>query len=161
MKFRLITSTTLGGNMSSVMRTDVENIIVVGIDGSEHSKSALRWAAKLAPLLNCTIFAVSIWQYPLMVGVEGMVTYEWEPDKEAQRVLDTTIDQVFGSHVPDGLSREIKQGNTTTELSELSKNATMLIVGKRGLGGFIGLLMGSVSRSVVEHAKCPVLVLHE
>lgn len=147
--------------MSTVLRTDVENIIVVGVDGSEHSKNALRWAAKLAPLLNCTIYAVNIWQYPLMVGVEGTVMYQWEPDKEATRTLDRTIDDIFGAHVPDGLSREIKQGNTTTELVELSKNATMLIVGKRGLGGFIGLLMGSVSRSLVEHAKCPVLVLHD
>ena len=96
-----------------------------------------------------------------MVGVEGTVMYQWEPDKEADRVLNKTIDDVFGSHVPDGLSREVKQGNTTTELVEASKNATMLIVGKRGLGGFIGLLMGSVSRSVIEHAKCPVLVLHD
>ncbi len=147
--------------MTKVLRTDIENIIVVGVDGSEYSKSALRWAAKLAPSLNCTIYAVSIWQYPIMVGVEGTVMYQWEPDKEAERVLDAAIESVFGAKVPDGLSREVKQGNTTTQLVELSKNATMLIVGKRGLGGFMGLLMGSVSRSVVEHAKCPVLVLHE
>ena len=147
--------------MSNILRTDLENIIVVGVDGSEHSKNALRWAAKLAPLLNCTIYAVNIWQYPLMVGIEGSVMYQWEPEKEAERALNAAIESVFGAHVPDGLSREIRQGNSTTELVEVSKNATMLIVGKRGLGGFIGLLMGSVSRSVVEHAKCPVLVLHD
>lgn len=96
-----------------------------------------------------------------MVGVEGTVMYQWDPEKEAERALNAAIESVFGAHVPDGLSREIRQGNSTTELVEASKNATMLIVGKRGLGGFIGLLMGSVSRSVVEHAKCPVLVLHD
>lgn len=67
---------------------------------------------------------------------------------------------MFGSEAPPWYSSAIRTGSAARQLIAESEGAEMLIVGSRGLGGFTGLLLGSVSRSCAEHADCPVLVLH-
>lgn len=134
--------------------------IVVGIDGSDSSKNALRWAAKLAPALGATIHAVVAWEYPIVFGLEGGIPGTWKPDETAKEILNNTLDSVFGKERPAGLKGSISQGHATFVLLDASNNAEMLIVGSRGLGGFSGLLLGSVSSTCAEHAKCPVLVVH-
>lgn len=134
--------------------------IVVGIDGSDSSKNALRWAAKLAPSLKATIHAVVAWEYPIVFGLEGGIPGTWKPDETAKEILSNTLDSVFGKEHPAGLKGSISQGHATFVLLDASKDAEMLIVGSRGLGGFSGLLLGSVSSTCAEHAKCPVLVVH-
>ena len=135
--------------------------IVVGVDGSESSKTALRWAAKLAPVVGGVVEAVIAWEYPMMLGWEGDIPDWWHPDEDAAKVLDSTLDSVFGQARPPGLVASARQGEPTTVLLEASKHAGMLIVGSRGHGGFIGLLLGSVSSACAEHAVCPVLVVHD
>lgn len=144
--------------------------IVVGIDGSEPSKAALRWAARLAPLLGCTIDAVTAWQYPLLAGLNpGFANVGVMPDfaelldteQLAKDGLEETLQEVFGDHRPVGLATAVVHGQPAQALIEASADATMLVVGSRGHGGFAGLLLGSVSSACAEHAKCPVLVLHE
>lgn len=134
--------------------------IVVGIDGSDPSKNALRWAAKLAPFLGATIHAVIAWEYPIVFGLDGGIPGAWKPDETAKDILRDTLDSVFGKERPVGLNGSISQGHATFVLLDASKDAEMLIVGSRGLGGFAGLLLGSVSSACAEHAKCPVLVVH-
>lgn len=134
--------------------------IVVGVDGSDSSKNALRWAAKLAPSLGATIHAVVAWEYPIVFGLEGGAPGTWKPEETAKDILNNTLDLVFGKERPAGLKASISQGHATFVLLDASKDAEMLIVGSRGLGGFSGLLLGSVSSTCAEHAKCPVLVVH-
>lgn len=134
--------------------------IVVGVDGSESSKIALRWAAKLAPALGATIDAVVAWEYPTMLGWEGGIPDWWQPDDDAKKILDETLNAVFGKTPPKGLVGSIHQGHPTNVLLDASRGAEMLIVGSRGHGGFAGLLLGSVSSTCAEHATCPVLVVH-
>lgn len=134
--------------------------IVVGVDGSESSKEALRWAARLAPSLKATIHAVVAWEYPILLGADGGMPSTWKPDETAKEILTNTLDEVFGKERPVGLEASISQGHPTFVLLDASKDAEMLIVGSRGLGGFAGLLVGSVSSTCAEHAKCPVLVVH-
>jgi len=134
--------------------------VVVGVDGSESSKTALRWAAKLAPALDASIEAITAWEYPMMLGWEGGIPDWWRPDEDSTKILQETLDEVFGSAKPAGMIQGIRQGHPTTVLLEASKNASMLILGSRGHGGFVGLLLGSVSSTCAEHAKCPVLVVH-
>lgn len=134
--------------------------IVVGVDGSESSKSALRWAAQLAPVLGGTIDAVIAWEYPMMLGWEGGIPDWWRPDEDATKIMAEAIEAVFGKNPPKGLTTSIRQGHPATVLLEASKGAGMLIVGSRGHGGFAGLLLGSVSSTCAEHATCPVLVVH-
>ena len=134
--------------------------IVVGIDGSDSSKNALQWAARLAPSLGATIHAVVAWEYPIVFGLEGGMPGSWRPDETAKEILNHTLNAVFGNERPAGLKGSISQGHPTFVLLDASKGAEMLIVGSRGLGGFAGLLLGSVSSACAEHAKCPVLVVH-
>lgn len=142
------------------MDTSSSNQVVVGIDGSDTSKAALRWAARLAPSLSATIHAIVAWEYPIIFGLEGGIPSEWRPDENAKEILSASLEEVFGKDRPAGLRGSISQGHPTFVLLDASKDAQMLVVGSRGLGGFAGLLLGSVSSACAEHAKCPVLVVH-
>ncbi len=133
--------------------------IVVGIDGSAESTQALRWAAGLAAATGARVEAVAAWQYPVVYGW-AYPPLEWSPEQDMRKALTTAVDQVFGADRPAGLELEIREGHPSTVLLEASKDATMLVVGSRGHGGFAGLLLGSVSAAVAEHATCPVLVVH-
>jgi nucleotide-binding universal stress UspA family protein len=138
--------------------------IVVGVDGSEPSKQALRWACFLADAVGGTVEAVIAWHPFTVWGSVGTgwvaMPADWNPEQEAAKALTATLDQVFGAHRPKGLELTVREGNAAKVLLELSKDARMLVVGSRGHGGFAGLLLGSVSGACAEHATCPVLVLH-
>jgi nucleotide-binding universal stress UspA family protein len=133
--------------------------IVVGVDGSEPSRAALRWAARLAPGIGATIEAVIAWEFPTNFGW-AVETGDWRPDRDAETILNETLDAVFGSERPDGLVGSVREGRTASVLLEAARGAEMLIIGSRGHGGFTGLLLGSVSAECAEHASCPVLVVH-
>lgn len=146
--------------MASEENKKTNHEIVVGVDGSESSKYALKWAARLAPSLGATIHAIVAWEYPIVFNLEAGLPGAWQPDVTAKEILNETLDTVFGKERPAGLKGSISQGHPTFVLLDASKKAEMLIVGSRGLGGFSGLLLGSVSSACAEHAKCPVLVVH-
>jgi nucleotide-binding universal stress UspA family protein len=133
--------------------------IVVGVDGSESSNEALRWAARLAPSLDATIHALVAWEIPVVYGLDAALP-TWKPDETAQEILNKSLEKVFGKTRPAGLIGSISQGHPTFVLIDASKDAEMLIIGSRGLGGFAGLLLGSVSSTCAERAECPVLVVH-
>lgn len=133
--------------------------IVVGVDGSESSIEALRWAARLAPSLDAEIDALMVWEYPHTYGF-AVFPDDYRPDLEAARALTESIVTAFGSTTPDGLRESVREGHPSQVLTDASRGAGMLIVGSRGHGGFAGLLLGSVSAHCAEHAACPVLVVH-
>ncbi len=138
--------------------------IVVGVDGSESSEHALRWAHFIAHFTESSLEVVTAWE-PftsfrwLGAGWETVPT-GWNPAQDAEDVLTATIDKVFGDRRPAGFQQTVQDGNAAKVLLEASKGARMLVVGSRGHGGFAGLLLGSVSAACAEHATCPVLVLH-
>lgn len=134
--------------------------IVVGVDGSDSSKVALQWGAQLAPLFGNTLEAIIAWDYPAMMGWEGGIPESLPMKDGSKKILEETLTSVFGKDLPKGLVSNVVQGHPATVLLKASKNAKMLIVGSRGHGGFVGLLLGSVSSSCAEHATCPVLVVH-
>lgn len=133
--------------------------IVVGVDGSPESRQALRWATDLAKLLGATINVVSAWQYPTTYGYAAPLP-DWNPDEQMRRVQSQVITGVFGEENPSGVARIVVNGGAARVLLEASQTALMLVVGSRGHGGFAGLLLGSVSATVAEHASCPVLIVH-
>ncbi len=133
--------------------------VVVGVDGSDHSRHALRWAAFLAGQLETSLAAVAAWDYPLTYGYAALPT-EWDPAADMRTMLDEAVAAVFGPQPPPGLTRSVRRGGAAEVLLEASRRATMLVVGSRGHGGFAGLLLGSVSAHVAEHASCPVLIVH-
>lgn len=132
--------------------------IVVGVDGSAPSILALRWAGALAPLLKARIRAVTCWQFHIAVGT--FIPVIWDPEEEARRVCAAAVDTAFDGAPPAGLEMVAAQGQAAKVLVEESRKAQLVVVGSRGHGGFEGLLLGAVSATVAEHAKCPVLVAH-
>lgn len=136
-----------------------EGRIVVGVDGSPHSQQALRWGAHLAAIFGARLDAVTAWEYPSSYGWAS-VPAEWNPGQDMEKVLDDTVQAVFGDQPPAGLQPQVREGGAAKVLLDASVGAIMLVVGSRGHGGFAGLLLGSVSANVAEHASCPVLVIH-
>jgi nucleotide-binding universal stress UspA family protein len=150
--------------MSTTQIPDSGGRIVVGVDGSDPSKHALRWAQFMAQATTSTIEAVAAWEPFTGFGWAGAgwvaMPTDWNPAQDAEKALTATIDDVFGEHRPAGLALTVREGNAAQILLEVSEHARMLVVGSRGHGGFAGLLLGSVSAACTEHATCPVLVLH-
>ena len=133
--------------------------VVVGVDGSASSESALRWARRIAVAEGADIDVVGAWAWPSVMGVAG-TPLEYSPQADIEKELTEAVDEVFGADRPAGLKVRAVEGGAAHVLIEASRDALMVIVGSRGLGGFLALLLGSVSGHVAEHAFCPVLVVH-
>lgn len=132
--------------------------IVVGVDGSPSSVSALQEAQLIARALGAHLDAVAAWQLLPYLGVPAVE--DRRPQIEADRVLDDAITAAFGDWTPHDLRRTVIEGAPAKVLVEAGKNARMVVVGNRGRGGFAGLRLGSVSSQVAQHAACSVLVVH-
>ncbi len=136
-----------------------ERKIVVGIDGSDSSVLALRWAAHYAALLPAKLQVVMAWEYPPSFGWTTIAP-DWSPADDVRKVLADSARAAFGDEWPAGMQLEGREGGAAKVLLDACEGATMLVVGSRGHGGFAGLLLGSVSANVAEHAPCPVLIIH-
>lgn len=135
----------------------VKNRIVVGIDGSEVSIDALRWAARQATITGAELKVVMAWHYPVLAGDSPVSTVpDWHAD--AMIALDRVI---ADAHLQKTLSAssEVIEGHPAQVLIDAAAGADLLVVGSRGHGGFREMLLGSVSGQVCAHAPCPVLVV--
>ncbi len=140
------------------MSTTSDTRIVVGVDGSEQSIEALRYAQKLAPVFGARIHAIAVWDYP--AEYPGYVPLGTKEFSEAAEVhLAKAFKEAYGGHAPEGSEKTVVFAHPAKALVKASENAALLIVGRRGHGTFGGLLLGSVSRACVAHAHCPVLVV--
>lgn len=133
--------------------------IVVGVDGSDASVEALRRAQSLAGPLSAKLVALSCWDIPQMY--DGYVAMGIDDfDIRAGEILQDSVVKAFGTETPANVETRLVQGHPRRMLIEASRSADMLVLGRRGHGGFGGLLLGSVSSACVAHAHCPVLVVH-
>jgi len=132
--------------------------IVVGVDGSAQSITALRYARKLADALGHNVEAVGAWQ--IHTTFEQYAPTNWDPEEDARAVVDEAIQEAYGDAPPAGLTVRMEMGVPTQVLINASEGAEMIVVGTRGRGGFKGMVLGSVSSSVASHAKCPVVIAH-
>lgn len=135
-------------------QTEKRPRIVVGVDGSLPSVLALRWAGALAPLLEADIRVVTAWEFEIPHG--RLTPAVADPDRVAGNVCSEAVSKVFGPAPPPALELVIRQGPAAKVLVDESRQAQLLILGSRGLGGLEGLLIGAVAK----HAKCSVLVAH-
>jgi nucleotide-binding universal stress UspA family protein len=137
--------------------------VLVGVDGSDESIGALRWAARYAAATGATIRAVLCWHYPAAVGPapvgKAPKPITDEVRTEMQEHLDKALTEVFGTGAPPRVQPEIAYGHPAEVLVEESQHADLLVVGNRGHGKFTGMLAGSVSMHCVTHAACPVVVV--
>lgn len=134
--------------------------IVVGIDASAGSLKALRWALEEAGLRGADLELVHSFPTPELVTLPAIVTLPSDEElrKAAEAVLEDALVEVGGSGgVPVILT--VRSGPAAGVLTEVAQGADLLVVGARGLGGFRGLLLGSVTHAVVAHSPCPVVVI--
>lgn len=136
--------------------------IVVGIDGSDHSKAALRWALGQARLTGASVDAVTAWRYPATYGLAVIPgPGELDFDGESRKVLADAVAGA-GAGTPGVEVRQlVGEGPSAEVLLNVAKGADLLVVGSRGLGGFRSAVLGSVSLACVLHATCPVLVFRD
>ena len=135
-----------------------QRAVLVGVDGSESSKNALRMGARIAQSLGAPLAAVMFWEGPALY--EGWRTVD--PDKPPAGTEDRfreAVADAFGAEVPEGLSTHLLHGRAAARLVEESESALMLVLGQHGRGGMRALSLGSASHACVAHARCPVMVV--
>lgn len=134
------------------------NKILVGIDGSEGSKAALRWAIDEAKTHGATIEALYAWSYLDQSALGGDFVPGYSED-DARVELDKTVDEVLGTESAVSIERTVICELPARALIKASAGADLVVVGARGLGGFRELLLGSVSHQVANHVACPVTII--
>jgi nucleotide-binding universal stress UspA family protein len=134
--------------------------IVVGVDSSETSLKALRWALAEARLRGASVEMVHAFPRPELVGMTMVVTLPSDDElrEASDQVLAEALEAVGGAG--DVLvTTHVGAGGPASVLVEVGEGADLLVIGSRGLGGFRGLLLGSVTQQVIAHAPCPVVVI--
>lgn len=145
--------------MANEPQSDTTPRIVVGVDGSDPSKAALRWGIKHARLTGAVVDAVIAWRYP--------ASYAWTPEigaaerlrDTATATLDKTLAEVVGADESVTVRPVVGQGHPAQVLIDAADGAEMLVVGNRGHTTFSGALIGPISERCVHHATCPVVVV--
>jgi len=148
------------GRLWSEVSEMTDGRVVVGVDGSPSSVKALRWAVRYAELTGAEVEAVTAWKYPSTYGWAPVIGGETDFEGDAGQILAWALGQV--TDAPDVLvCPSVIRGDAADVLIRAAKGADLLVVGSRGHGGFVGLLLGSVSQDCVHHAPCPVLVVRD
>jgi len=136
--------------------------IVVGLDGSSGSLTALHWAVEQATVLHAEVDAVLAYNYDLAwIDIGSDYETKWiEGHAHAARdALQQILADALPEPLPIAVHPVVVEGAPAAVLVEMSRNASLLVVGTRGRGGFTGLLLGSVSQRCAEHAHCPVVIV--
>lgn len=132
--------------------------IVVGIDGSPSSVSALQWAVRQAELTHGSLEIVATWDWPASFGWSS-IPEGYDPASDLKKMIDPLIAGLRASHPQVTMESKIVEGHPAPVLIEESKGADLLVVGSRGHGEFVGMLVGSTSEHCVANASCPVVVI--
>lgn len=134
--------------------------VIVGVDGSEGSRAALRWAAEEAACWGVPLVAVWAWEFsPLIVATDAPTGIGALSEKVAARLREVLVAEL-GEDRADRVETLVVEDAPVRALLDAARPGDLLVVGSRGLGGFKGLVLGSVSQQVVHHAPCPVTVVH-
>ncbi len=135
--------------------------VVVGVDGSESSLAAVDLAATEARLRGLPLRVVHAFMWPELGVPLGPSPYgppEGGLQNDAERLLRAAVERA--GRTPDlDVDSELVTGGPAAVLIEESREAALVVLGDRGLGGFTGLLVGSVAVQLAAHAHCPVLVV--
>jgi nucleotide-binding universal stress UspA family protein len=137
--------------------------VVVGVDGSDSSRRALRFAFTEATLRETTLTAVHAWVAPDAAGLtsaraSGGVDWSFLAQRAAD-VLDETLASARTDFPDVEVAGQVANDHPIQALLEASRHAQLLVLGSRGRGAFTGLVLGSVSHSAVRSAHCPVAVV--
>ncbi len=157
--------------------------IVVGVDGSEHSKRALRRAVEEAALRDATLDAVHVFRPPRRAFADDLISLPIgigvgmgpispddandprpNPDEQAAGTAYAALER-FVADATEGMSGPkpglvvIASDDPADALLDASRDADLVVIGTRGLGGFAGMLLGSVAHQCIQRCRCPMLIL--
>lgn len=131
-------------------------VIVVGVDGSEGSADALRWAAGQAQLTGASLRVIASWRWPSYVT---RVPPGADPAGDTERTLHESVAPIRAEYPELEITEHVVQGPAGPSLLTHAENATLLVVGARGRAAFPGMLLGSVAEYCVRNGPCPVVVV--
>ncbi len=131
--------------------------VVVGVDGSEESARALRWAAEYVQRVGGLVHAITVWHQPVQFGYR-LPTSDAELEQRARESLDGIVSSVKSEFPAVEVKSRLLRGHVVDELVGLSHQADIMVMGNKGHGAFTGMMVGSVTLKLVHHARCPVLV---
>ncbi|MCC6223681.1 MAG: universal stress protein [Thermoleophilia bacterium] len=144
--------------------------IIVGVDGSPGARAALRFALEEARLRGAVLHAIHAWMHPLYEGVPGPFVVGFPPgpaldevreqlERTARGALDAALAEEAAAAGGVEVRREVVEGAPARVLLDAARDADLLVVGSRGHGGFVGLLLGSVGAQCARHSPCPVAIV--
>lgn len=138
--------------------------IVVGVDGSQGASNALEWAIAEARLRVARLRIVTAWHVPIgAYGAPGFApavspSLRESLGQEAERIAQDAAQRAVDAGL-EQVEHLIQEGQAAGILIEAAKDADLLVVGSRGHGGFVGLLLGSVGQQCAHHAVCPLVIV--
>ena len=148
------------------VRTGKPLPVIVGIDESDHSTRALAEAFDIAGMLHAPLNVVHMWEIGAAVGMgdlggQGMMDWqllELLQSRQRQR-MDELVEPFARKYQNAHVSKVFQDISPAKGLTELSREAQLVVVGSRGHGALADSLLGSVSQNLIHHAECPVLVV--
>jgi nucleotide-binding universal stress UspA family protein len=143
--------------------------IVVGVDGSDASREALRWAVEEAKLRGVRLVAVHAWSFvpaqplgdPGMLAVPaGDLAGQLSAESDAAAAtLESSLAEALGTEHGVEVDERLVEGDAGEAIVAEAAGAELIVVGSHGRTGLRAALLGSVSRHVASHAACPVVVV--
>ncbi|HSS68577.1 MAG TPA: universal stress protein [Nocardioidaceae bacterium] len=153
---RIVGTTETGEPMS-----EADKPVVVGVDGSLHNASAVEWAAEEADRAHrtlCLVTGTAEFSQPRVgVGTEYVVAYD--TDLHFNRMMIDLARRIRTEHPSVLVSPGVRRGEASACLAELSRTASVVVVGKRGLGAVRRAMLGSTSIATVGRTRCPTVVV--
>ncbi len=148
----------MSGITSAADRGSHRARIVVGVDGSEQSINALRWAVQQAELIGAEVRAVMCWDVPASAAWAPMADLSFM-EKATVDQLNAAIEDALGPDKAKTVTAVVTEGRPSHVLIGESADADLLVLGASGRGAFAGMLLGSVTDHLVSHASCSVVVV--
>ena len=134
--------------------------IVVGMDGSATAAEALRWAVEEGMIRHLPVTAVLAWSLIDQHHADESVAFEPAyGEADAAAALDAYVASALGDEAAAIVWKDVVCERPAPALVRSAESASLLVVGSRGLGGFRGLLVGSVSQECLHHFACPVVIV--
>ncbi|GGM77219.1 universal stress protein [Dactylosporangium sucinum] len=140
-----------------------ESAVVVGVDGSPDARSAVEWAAADAMRRHRPLRIVHAYLWPTgyaPMAVPGPpALYDETMRLAAEQIVDEAVTLARAVAPALDIAADVRVQQPSAALSDASRNARLVVIGNRGLGGFAGLLLGSVGIQLAAHAACPVVIV--
>lgn len=132
--------------------------VVVGVDGSPHSLDALRWALEFSPA-SARVEAVSAWEDTLILVNDVSMALDGDSRIRLREQFEASVDAVAAEFPQRSVERTFENDDPFTALQRISNTADLVVVGKQGLGGLLGAVVGSVATTLLHTATRPIAVI--